>query len=1185
MQSKLIEQYNEITKDIKQEKENYNNKLLSRLVASFGDIPKRELEEKEEDGRTIGDKHRIAMLSLQCLRIAVNCKLISKRVEEYKEQLKKDIVDAIENVSSLEGYGGIDDTVVYDALDVMLSISRDNEKLIRENLQYTFEETKRRDTDVSSDLYFLLFSVSDYYKQHGKKEAANSIIEYLCAISREHNDEEEHREFIVEILGGLVDEETELSYKISVVNADRFENIIDDYSSEFFWLYGCVLQKRKEWGEAKSCFCKCYHIRRNICGEGNWFTDIARREYSLCEWNLSEGKSGRKELVEFIKNIEEGVYKDVDEEILSIIEGKTLYVILSRQNDIKKSEEYENNLGIYEKICEKYNKNNEPAIQLRLARNLRGMYYLAIGDYMQAERAFLEALEEAVPQESFEILTKNQIKSNLLVIYQIENDLGHSMPLLQELLELLENKKGENGLSKCDEYRIYFCMVGIKVQTGEELRKDEEESLKEILYQASLDICKDKISGQTRETAMFLLVGTWYLLLAGCLFGKIQKVCLDALENIEENKEKLLLGKNQESALYYILGIIAGNFKLPKAKEFVEKSIQCSKGISTPNAMVRQVLYAATIYYMEQEQYTMGIKYINETLKELNAEWKPYVRYLNDTRLLQILLSVQYTFLGCYAILRKYVDAELTYEWLLRFKGIASLAGRERNRIIHKGKMDEKLLHKIHVQQNKMTSWVTAYIFRDVPWEHEKEERELRNLEAEFSRQFSDKIEFTDITWEKVQKAIPNNSVVVEYYPYNLEYSIYQSENGTDATASICIDIYIIRKENQSCRLHRIAVPNCESVLEDAYNFVKILQIESMEEVTEEEKKEKNRLRSKLYQYLIKPIRSYVEGVQSVYIAPADELLNLPFGILYEMGGKKLENRYEIIEIESARDFLFENEGIFGEKGSLIIGNPMYAVGGYSDSLNQNKKESESMIPISVAEIYQLPFSEIEAKRIGRYCGNQYFSGNSATKGLFLSSNGYQNIHISTHGIFDLSEETQAIYSACLMFAGVEDWIRTGEQDEIYGNGIVTADEISRMDLRSVELAVLSTCQSGLSEVMINRGFHGLVGALSAAGVHYVISNLWAADDFGTAVLMDEFYHQYIENKKVPPMALRLAKEYLRNVTIGDLKRKGWFEDMKSMSSYPEVEEMLLEYEGCGEMIRPFEEETYWGGFLCYKCN
>ena len=181
-------------------------------------------------------------------------------------------------------------------------------------------------------------------------------------------------------------------------------------------------------------------------------------------------------------------------------------------------------------------------------------------------------------------------------------------------------------------------------------------------------------------------------------------------------------------------------------------------------------------------------------------------------------------------------------------------------------------------------------------------------------------------------------------------------------------------------------------------------------------------------------------------------------------------------------------------------------------------------------------------------------------------------------------EEESILYRSCLLFAGAGDWFE-GSCINGEDNGIVTADEISRMDLSSTELVVLSSCFGGVNDIEWSVGFNCMTGALSAAGVRYVISNLWASDDFASAVLMDAFYDYYYNGHEAPPDALKRAQTYLRTVSVGRLREAGWL----NVSAYEGLEERTREYiirlNECRDRLMPFKQEYYWGGFVCYRCN
>ena len=92
------------------------------------------------------------------------------------------------------------------------------------------------------------------------------------------------------------------------------------------------------------------------------------------------------------------------------------------------------------------------------------------------------------------------------------------------------------------------------------------------------------------------------------------------------------------------------------------------------------------------------------------------------------------------------------------------------------------------------------------------------------------------------------------------------------------------------------------------------------------------------------------------------------------------------------------------------------------------------------------------------------------------------------------------------------------------GPGVVTGEEIVGLPLDSVELAVLSACQSGLGNRTDGEGVLGLPRAFHLAGCRNVVASLWVVSDDTTPALMNRFYHELWANKKPPLAALREAQ-------------------------------------------------------------
>lgn len=1188
MCDELLEQYQIITDKLEQ----IENEEMDDLISSFGEILIAEqnlsatVQKTDQDsGKQL--EHNKAKFALLCLKVVVNCQMLKSGYGEYEEQLQPDISKAIKQAESIEYKWRIDNAVLDDALNIMLAFCPECEGILTAHLEKRYRAFYWEDGEVTQDMYHLFHVTADYYRQCGWDGQAVVLLEYLCFLSRKRNSAERHRELVVKILAKIGDDEPEVVCRIGRADADQFEGIVNEYAGDFFWFYACSLNRLGDRAAAENYLKKCYHIRTVLYGEENWYTAIVNHEYHKMSFISSDGQHGLKELLGFIDKIENGMYDYIDELLLAAEEGKTLYIVLWDKSNLKNMSEYDIYLSRFERICEEYNDTSEPLLKKRVAKNLRGRYWMEKCDYMQAEIAFQEAIQEDTAQEMTEPVTEVQIKSNLLTIYCLQNDLEQALPLFTEIYQLIEEDECGQELSEKDIYRIYALMTNMEIQNAAELSREEIEALKDIVWDTCLDVQEDKteISEYAEELAVFLVCSLLQIIQNEAASMEEQRMYLDVLYEIEKDIDFFISEPKRRMFLYLIMALLTWNLEVPGTEIYINRSVALLESSKIPKSSRASVLQTAAMYFGKSKRYVQSVNYVNRSLHEITLLWQSYVRYLNDMRLMQILNPAQTLYGCCYAILRKHTDIETAYESVLQFKALASLAGRERNRILHNGQYEKKLLNEIKILQDKIAMLETEQMLRDITDEFMHEEKKLRSLEAEFAQQFPYDMQFVNITLEDVKKAAPNDIVIIEYFLCALDYGIRQFEKRSD-TDYTGIDIYIFKKKNDQSTIRRITVSDGLAVLEDASEFVNILQAESAGLASIEQIYKKDDIRIRLYQNLIAPVLPYIQEQKVIYIAPDYDLVNLPFEILFGEEEERLGDVYSVIKIECARDFLFRQSGYPATKGSLIIGNPQYEID--KRKLGGVYKEGTEKSRIFIREkdaIARLPFSQLEIQLIGKRSNSRFYCSIDAAKRLLLSANGYKNIHIATHGYFDLTEKDKTVFSSCMLFAGVKNWLETGEISEIYGNGIITADEVSRLDLRSVELAVLSSCLNGMSEAAGSKEFHGMVGALSAAGVHYVISNLWSADDFGTAVLMDVFYYLYIEKKQTPPEALRMAKNYLRNITVGQLRKRKWFQYIKKQMPDLYKTKAVQECESYGDKIRPFKNEAYWGGFSCYRCN
>jgi CHAT domain-containing protein len=169
-----------------------------------------------------------------------------------------------------------------------------------------------------------------------------------------------------------------------------------------------------------------------------------------------------------------------------------------------------------------------------------------------------------------------------------------------------------------------------------------------------------------------------------------------------------------------------------------------------------------------------------------------------------------------------------------------------------------------------------------------------------------------------------------------------------------------------------------------------------------------------------------------------------------------------------------------------------------------------------------------------------------------------------------------------LALAGVNTWLKGATLPAEAEDGLLTAEEVSGLDLLDTELVVLSACETGLGEVHAGEGVFGLRRAFVLAGARTLVMSLWKVPDLATAVLMERFYNNLL-NGLERDLALSAAQRATRDATVAELKR-GWLTPAmieQLAAGAAKARRYFQQLAQQPDDHRPFAHPFYWGAFIC----
>lgn len=428
-------------------------------------------------------------------------------------------------------------------------------------------------------------------------------------------------------------------------------------------------------------------------------------------------------------------------------------------------------------------------------------------------------------------------------------------------------------------------------------------------------------------------------------------------------------------------------------------------------------------------------------------------------------------------------------------------------------------------------------------------EEKANTLEKELTRTVAGFDEARrQVTWQEVQEKLQPGEAAIEF----IHYRYY----NPDATNNVFYSALVLRPGD--------GAPFFVPLFEER-EIVPLLKGASFGEINTRysfQRKKGNKHKS-LYDLIWKPLKPMLKDVTTVYCSPSGLLHRINLGAIPVAEGQMFTERHSLVLMGSTRQLTTNpgSEKTSGAKTAVLFGGIQYD--SMAVAVVEKTDTSEVVSAGSRGAIFlpnetrdttawgYLQFSEQEVKNIQPYLRDagyqsKMFSGYGATeesfKDLGQKSPSPSILHVATHGFFypdskdtfrqwDVGER-QPVFKLSdnpMMRAGL---ILACANRIWQGNaplsgcedGILTAYEISQMNLSNTELVVLSACETGLGQIEGNEGVYGLQRAFKIAGAKYLIMSLWKVSDLTTQELMTDFYQQWLKKGLTIPDAFRAAQ-------------------------------------------------------------
>ena len=797
---------------------------------------------------------------------------------------------------------------------------------------------------------------------------------------------------------------------------------------------------------------------------------------------------------------------------------------------------YDNALPLYEQALNMRKKLSDgkphPDVATSL-NNLAGLYR-EVGKYDKALPLLQQALEmkgKLLDEDHPSVVVA---LNNIAGLYLLMREYDKALLLFQQVLEI--NRKRFNG-DHPSLARSLNNLAGVSLLMG-------ERSKALPLFQQALEM-SHRLFPQGHPDAATYLEG-----LAG-LYREAgeYRAALPLFQQALEMKKRLFNEEHPSVAtsLENLAGLYSDVGEYGTALALYRQALELKrKFFGEQHPDVAASLLNLALLYVAIDELEHALKALKEAAEITEHQYRTLLPILTEKEMLSFVSPLVFSPNLC--LLHPSAEVkEFALEQVLRNKGrVLNVLSQQRKL----QQIDDAVLAKKLQRLQKLQDELSRHIFLgsadfSSPAALHQLNAAREQLEAEIALRIQELTpvpEAVGLNLDEVGKAIPAKHALVEFVQFNQFHFRAIPANGEKRWGEPRYLAFVLHHGRSEPEI--VDLGSAEMIENQFRIFMK--KVKDRERLVSL-REEGERLRKLVFD----PLLPMLNGTENLILSPDGKLNLLTFNILPDDEGGFLVDKYHFHYVSSGRELLeWRTSAETKTSAPSIFTDPDFDL--------SSRLQEISLQPVALPQnpiapddrgfsFRRLPGTEQEADAIIRIWLTHgrpvtvYRRADASEERLKREKSPF-SLHLATHGFFleDIEpgkpEDTRGVLllpnrggedstlvistrqttqrledpmlQSGIALAGANAQMRDNLED-----GIVTALEISQLDLQGTKLVVLSACETGLGEVKVGQGVYGLRRAFQLAGAQTVIASLWSVSDRETAELMTVFYQHWLSGE------------------------------------------------------------------------